>query len=232
MSRFYILATGPSINKIKEKEWEFLKKQNTMGISWFAKYGSFQPKYYYFHESNQRKTMHKILADFKQTFFITTKNHKLPSDAIREKRYQYITHTPFKEAFKGKIWYNDEPEPPASFAKVWAKDFSQQLLGFRGTLIAAMNAASILGADELFLCGVDLRDNRHFYQNEESNLFNDGLKNKGIKLKTHSSAVSFDNIRTVLDCLRWLSKYLTIYVTNKKSLLYKKKILKYRPIIC
>ena len=232
MSRFYVLATGPSINKIKEKEWEFLKTQHTIGISWFAKHPFFQPEYYYFHEGNQRKTMHKLTTKWDKTHFITTKNHKLPPEALQQKRYTYITHTPFCEAFHGKTWYNDQPEPPASFSKVWATKINQPLFGFRGSLIAAMNAAYLFGATEYFLCGVDLRDNRHFYKEEEESSFNESLQEKGIYIKIHSSAISFDNIRTVVDCLGWLNKYIPIYVTNKKSLLYKKGILKYRPIIC
>jgi len=204
-----------------------------MGISWFAKHPFFQPKYFYFHESNQRKTIHRMTERWKSTYFITTKRHKVPIGVVNEDRVQYITHTPFKDAFNGETWYNDQAEPPASFDDVWAKNFDEPLFGFRGSLVAAMNAATILGATEIFLCGVDMRNTKHFYDGEEYSAFDKLLmEEKGIELTTHSSAVSFDNIRTAVDCIEWLSKHIRIYTTSRKSLLYRERILKYRPIIC
>lgn len=230
VNRFYILATGPSINDITNKEWKFLKTQNTMGISWFAK-KNWPTKYFYFHEGHQRKTLHILMKhpNWRNTYFITTKAHKLPEGTI--KRYN-ITHTPWKDAFNGESWYMYQEEPPASFDQVWAKYFDETLFGFRGTLVASLNAAHILGGDEFFLCGVDLLDNKHFYLDEEPSKFNEALEAKGIELKLHSSAISVDNVRTIIDALSWLNNYIKIYVTTKKSLLYKEKILEYRPIIC
>lgn len=227
---FYIMATGPSINDITKEEWQYLKEQNTMGISWFAK-KNFPTKYYYFHEGNQRKTLHQIMTNpgWKRTCFITTKGHKRPAGA---KKVYFIKHTPFKEAFRGKTWLNTEEEPPEPFEKVWAKSFEEPLFGFRGTLMAALNAAYILGGREFILCGVDLNDNSHFYKEEEFSSFNKSLEDKGVKLKKHSSAVTFDGVRTAVDCLQWLSNYINLYVASKKSLLYKKRILPFREIIC
>lgn len=231
--RFYILATGPSINEITRKEWEFLGTQLTMGISWFAKHMFFQPSFLYFHESNQRKIIHTLTRTWKSTYFITTKKHKVPPGVVYEERVQYITHTPFRDAFNGETWYNDQPKPPASFDDVWAKNFDEPLFGFRGSLVAAMNAATILGATEIYLVGVDMRNTKHFYDGEEYSAFDKMLmEEKGIELTTHSSAVSFDNIRTAVDCIAWLSRHIRIYTTNKRSLLYRNRILRYRPIIC
>jgi len=231
--RFYILATGPSINEITRKEWEFLGTQLTVGVSWFAKHPFFQPSFLYFHENNQRKIIHVLTEGWKSTYFITTRKHKVSTGVVNEGRVQFITYTSWIEAFNGETWYNDQAEPPASFKDVWAKSFDEPLFGFRGSLVAAMNAATILGATEIFLCGVDMRNTKHFYEGEEYSAFDKLLmEEKGIELTTHSSAISFDNIRTAVDCIGWLSKHIRIYTTNRESLLYRKRILKYRPIIC
>jgi len=230
--KLYILATGPSVNNITNKEWQFLKNQKTLAISWFVKHPFFEPTYHYFHEYSQKSEMVKYIEKWKNTIFLTTKDHLLPKNAVDEKRYIYIKHTPFKEAFCGKPWLINQPKPPCDFEKVWAQSFDEKLFGFRGTLTAALNAGYILGYREFYLCGVDLWDNSHFYNSEEPSGFNKILQEKGINIDKHSTAVSIDGIRTIVDCLQWLNRYLRIYITNKDSLLVKEKAMEFKSIIC
>lgn len=227
MMKIYILATGPSINDITKKEWQYLKTQITMGVSWFAKHPFFQPTYHYFHEYNQRTKMLQWIEKWNKTVFITTEQHLIPDQAKKEGRYIYIKHTPFKEAFHGKTWKIGEP-PPEPFESVWAKSFDEYLFGFRGSLIAAVNAASVLGATDIYLCGVDLYDRTHFYKKEEPSGFEGELRKKNIDFKIHSTAVEFDGIRGVLDVLEWINSKIRLYTTNKKSLL--NSVLEYRQI--
>jgi len=229
--KLYILATGPSINSITDEEWHFLRKQKTLGISWFAKHPFFEPTYHYFQEYNQRNRMISYINKWNDTIFITTRQHIVPQKALNENRIIYVEHTPFKEAFCGKTWLMTETEPPCSFEEVWAQNFDEKLFGFRGTLTAALNAGYILGYREFYLCGVDLWDNSHFYNSEESSGFNKMLKQRHINIDKHSTAISIDGIRTIVDCLKWLSKYIQLYVVNKNSLLFKEKVLEYRDII-
>ena len=175
--------------------------------------------------------MISYINKWNDTIFITTRQHIVPQKALNENRIIYVEHTPFKEAFCGKTWLMTETEPPCSFEEVWAQNFDEKLFGFRGTLTAALNAGYILGYREFYLCGVDLWDNSHFYNSEEPSGFNKMLKQRHINIDKHSTAISIDGIRTIVDCLKWLSKYIQLYVVNKNSLLFKKKVLEYRDII-
>ena len=234
MNRIFIMATGESINDIKVTEWEKLKKEKTLGISWFLK-KNFETSYYYSHEFD---TQPKKVAEFIKnnnlsthlflgtTHFIGNKSGKIHSPHLVYNEFKNKIKTTeckfydWLETWNGKIWNKNDDLPPCSYEEIWAKTLDQPLCGFRGTLFASLNLSTILGYDEIILCGVDLNNGKHFYEKELSPFEKNILKDYDLKKQNHSTQIEYQNSHGVLSGLKWLSKYLTLKTTSKKSLLY------------
>ena len=129
----------------------------------------------------------------------------------------------------------DKDDPPYGFDDVWATSWDQELFGFRGTLMVAINAATIMGATEVVLCGVDLEDNHHFYSETVDHSGFDSWIQEGTpewdpETGVHSTCVPARGCRGVLDGLRWVSKNINIKCAYKGSLLVDRGILEYKSI--
>ncbi|HPM74291.1 MAG TPA: hypothetical protein PLA71_01050 [Saccharofermentans sp.] len=231
----YVLGTGPSINEITENEWNYLKNQNTFGFSWFFKKG-FAPNWYYTHENDHqperlRKTILENPEKWSRTKVILgkTDNHqiKLPFPNL----YATAVASNHLKAFNGQQWPHQFPEPPISFENFWAKSFERPLCGFRGQLAAVINAAHILGASEIALCGIDLYDNSHFYPDEEGSQHVENLRrimNFDPVKDNHSQMAKLYGSATIVDFVKYISKYITISCCSQRSLL--NEVIKYEPI--
>lgn len=232
MSRIFILATGSSINEFTKEDWEFLRKEKTMGISWFFK-KNFETDFYYSHEYDtqplkiaehitKNKWNTKLILGT-QEYFNKSFIHPIKKPLECFERYKNVIQcqqcmiTNFLNSWANKPWKLTEDSPPMPFPFVWAKSFNQPLFGFRGTLIASINAASVLGFDEIVLCGVDLNNGLHFYESGKSHFEKNFIKDYNPNLHPHSSQLIFQGHRGVLDGLKWINKHIKLKTFTKNE---------------
>jgi hypothetical protein len=241
MSKIFLLATGESINDITDEQWEHIKSHESIGISWFMKKG-FEPTYYYSHENgclpntneNQSEfSIKKIIENnWKTKVYLGTMHHPnkkffriqdTPKIAyLKYKKYLDITECRFSDwltCFDGKSWTINEDKPPLKFEEVWAKNLNEPLFGFRGTMMCALNLCTVLGYDEIILCGVDLKNGLHFYESEMTD-FEKKLTGYDPKKTNHSTQYIYNGVRGVMDIINWIKPNLNIKIISEKSLLY------------
>ena len=237
MNRLFLMATGQSINDIEEQSWERLKKEKTIGISWFFK-KNFETNYYYSHEfdtQSEEIAKYIIKNGWKTELHLGTKEEHNPKFFVENtgpqktfntfknkiicKQYKFSN---FLTSFNGHKWLKSSKCPPIPINECWAKTENETLLGFRGTLISSLNLCSVLGYKEIILCGVDLNNGLHFYDSELSPFEKYTLKNYNPKTSPHSTQIVHENNCGVLDCLKEITKnrLLNIKTSSKKSLLY------------
>jgi hypothetical protein len=230
--KIFLLATGQSINDITEEQWEYIKSHDSIGVSWFYKKG-FETTYYYTHEYDKQPSCvaNNILNNNWKTkvFFGTI---EVSGEKLNYINSSYTTFNSFKDklnceevkfshwlsAWNGKPWLINEDKPPLSFKEIWANEKNDVLFGFRGTMMCALNLCSVLGYDEIILCGVDLKNGLHFYD-EVKSVYSNQFGTDSIKDK-HSTCVDYRGVRPVIDALNWIKPNLNIKVSSKNSLLY------------
>jgi hypothetical protein len=234
MRKIFLLATGESINDITDDQWEHIKSHDSIGISWFMKKG-FEPTYYYSHENdNQSQYLIDVILDkkWKTKVFLGTM-HQPNKKFIRWQQRPKLVYEKYKNnfnitecrfsdwitCFDGKSWTINEDKPPLKFEEVWAKSLNEPLFGFRGTMMCSLNLCTVLGYDEIILCGVDLKNGLHFYESEMTD-FEKNLPGYDPKKTNHSTQYIYNGVRGVMDVLNWIKPNLNIKVLSTKSLLY------------
>jgi len=230
--KIFLLATGQSINDITEEQWEHIKSHDSIGISHFYNKG-FETTYYYTHEYTKQPIIvaEKMLNLKTKVFFGTREFSGLYENKISSSNYAFnnykdklnceeVKFSHWLNAWDGKSWLVNQEKPPLEFNKIWAKSKNDVLFGFRGTMMCALNLCSVLGYDEIILCGVDLKNGLHFYD-EVKSVYSKQFGTDSIKDK-HSTCVEYNGVRPVIDALCWLKDNLNIKVSSKNSLLYER----------
>jgi len=188
---FYIIAGGPSYIDVTEEEWKFLEDKHTITFA-RVPYGSRRTEYYL---SIERDYIDKsVLTYMSKIGNIDTKLLLSIPESLklaRELGFSSVRQI-YKKTFyfmpSRKPWFIDEDKPPHSFQECRAKNFHQPIFRFRGQLTAIINACVILGATDIRLIGVDLNDQRNFYQNYD--ILDSLCKDK----KTVEDYIEFDKI--------------------------------------
>jgi hypothetical protein len=230
--KIFLMATGQSINDITDDQWNHIKSHYSMGISWFYK-KNFETTYYYTHEFDKQPScvadkIHK--SNWKTKVFFGTREYSgnrfslINSSFTTYNTYKDVldcsecSFTHWLNSWNGITWKVNQESPPIDFEKVWARSIEDKLFGFRGTMMCALNLCTVLGYDEIILCGVDLRNGLHFYDDNVS-VLNSQFNTDSIKDK-HSTCVEYRGVRPVIDGLKWISKFVNIKIISDKSLLY------------
>ncbi len=231
MNKIFLLATGASINDITDSQWQHILSYDTMGISWFYK-KNIETKYYYTHECDIQPlcVAEKIYSEKWNTKmylgvreFLGNKYTNIGSSLGVYKNFnnklnlQLCNFSHWLYSWNGLTWTSKMDQPPINFDLVWSKNFESPLFGFRGTMMVALNLCTILGYDEIVLCGVDLYNGLHFYDDNKS-IYNKQFGTDSLK-DQHSTNTEYHGIRPVIDCLEWIKPHLNIKVFSKKSLL-------------
>lgn len=234
MNRIFIFGTGSSINDIKNHQWSKLQRERTLGISWFFK-KEIETDYYYSHEFDSQpiEACESLLRNNYKTKVYLGVDHFIGKNrgviAGPQKAYSEFQNRltikrckfhDWLQTWNGKIWNSNDKLPPCSFDEIWAKTLDQPLCGFRGTLMASINLCTILGYDEIILCGVDLNNGLHFYKSELSPFEKDLLNNYNPDVQNHSTQIEYRGSHGILSGLKWISKYIKLKVATKLSLLY------------
>lgn len=238
MSLFYIFATGPSINDITDDEWGYIKDKETLGISHFPLKGV-KTKYYYSHEYVRDGAI--VLDKMKKDGYTDTRLFLFEPktvDYAKKIGFQHITRIR-----KGQARVPPMHEPYEHFM---AKSIDQPIFRPRGTLAAAINVALILGASEIRLCGVDLNNQEHFYD-EMNDYKKFSEEHKKIEDAKHKNLSGWDRERihstacdreggTALDVIAWINDYMKrsgrrLYCCNHSSMLVTENVLDFKGIM-
>ncbi len=167
---YYIIAAGPSYMDVTEDEWQFLEDKNTLTFARIP-YGSREFKYYM---SIERDYLDRsVLSYMAELGYLNTKLLlSLPQsiDLAKQLGFKYIKRI-IKENFyflpSRRPWFVDEESPPHKFKECRAKSFREPIFRYRGQLSATVNCALLLGATEIRLIGVDLNNQKKFYDYPE-----------------------------------------------------------------
>ena len=269
---FYVMATGTSVNDITDEEWKFLEDKNTVALGAFALSGK-KTKYNYSHEGIILDEL--VLRAMKKNGYLDTVVFLHWIKSIR-----YASNLGFKNiipVMKGTAlikpglgWFMDEEYPTIKLINCLARNFTEPMFRFRGSLSAAINVALILGAQEIRLVGVDLDCMNDFFfdidrwakDDEDRELIQMKLDKHyssitqkiesrpymydGFNPETmHTTAIPYKDksrwgdrqLRGMLDVIWCMDKELKevghrgIYVTSKKSELYKQNKVEYKSIM-
>ena len=172
----YIMATGPSINKITDEEWKFLETQQTLGISKFPITGKKTTAFYSHEGFKWQKGPLDLMAMNGYLDTVLLLDNKESIRYALKLGFKKIYRTVKQSALflpSAKGWFMDEPEPPHRFSVCKAKNLNEPIFRFRGTLPAAINVVLILGATEIRLVGVDLDTYWAFWDVDDRWLTND-----------------------------------------------------------
>lgn len=204
MTLFYIIGAGPSYMDVTEEEWKYLEDKHTLTFT-RVPYGSRKFEYYF---SIERNYLDKSVLEYMEKLGYTDTKLilYLPESIVLAKklgfnRIGWVNKQTFYFMPSRQPWFLDESKPPHKFIKCRAKSFMEPIFRFRGQLTATVNSALILGATEIRLIGVDLNNQKNFYQYE------DILRKVCKDEKTVNDYLEFDRIKHELGVKEELNKY-------------------------
>lgn len=164
----YVIGTGPSINNITDREWEYLKDKETISFGGFP-FSGIETKYYQVWEAQWfDPLMIRIISDNNfNTTLILDMNKGDDLNLAKELGFEIIPTRKNRALFPNGGWFKDEEKPICSLKNVFTTKFSDGLFRFRGSLTTVINASIILGANEIKLLGIDLNSAYDFYDDVE-----------------------------------------------------------------
>ena len=185
----FILGSGPSINKIDDKEWEIIKSKDTWGFNfWFCH--RFIPKTYFLqspistlnnaeHLSALDKLMNEILIEKKKAYKRTTfllrgdgvNNHtfhkSMIGKTVLENDFNYYFLPELIISSKSKI------KPHRLVKAIFLSGFFSNknslspIPKLGSTITEMISLALMVGYKRIILCGIDMNDGGHFYDSNK-----------------------------------------------------------------
>jgi GT2 family glycosyltransferase len=174
----YVLASGPSVLGVSDKEWKHIQKHDSIGFNhWYVH--SFEPTYYDLSyladdqfESKEISMYYRASHKFKNTKYILNK-------AISESNLEYFNDRTYHQVYINHfdLFYKDleaieksKDNEIGKLASYWSKDFfnhfpnyfgellpnSNYIYKARGQLFATVQLCVLLGYTDIRLVGVDL----------------------------------------------------------------------------
>ncbi len=166
--RIYILGSGKSINNITEKQWEDIKKSDSVGFNFWL-YHSFVPKFYCYEEGPDKKrnnTFYKILKDKKENYSEVL--FLLKSIDWCEISYNKIPRN-LSNNYRVCNEINSLGKDKKEFLNFLKMIPMKQLITKRGTVTFLIYLSFLMGYKEIILCGVDLDTTEYFFENQKYN---------------------------------------------------------------
>lgn len=189
LKALFILGSGPSINELNQKDWNFINKHESWGFNfWFCH--DFIPKKYFLQSpiSNLNSPEHLIALDNMMTKMLTDKREKY--DKVKFfLRGDGVNNHEFHETKIGKTFfahgfdYSFLPElivssksripPKKIIRKMYLGGFFSKknklmpIPKFGSTITELISFGLINGYKKIVLCGIDMNDGGHFYDSEK-----------------------------------------------------------------
>lgn len=188
--KLFILGSGPSVNKISELEWKYIKKNESWGFNlWFCH--DFIPNCYFAQTvlksnvdslapSKLDSLLAKMLMDKKEEY--SEVEIYLRGDSINNRTF-YTSNLGkvIKSLYLNKVKHLSEmnvssknPIDPKLLLKevnkcgfFKTKNRNQLIPKFGSTITELISFALIRGHKEIILCGIDMNDGGHFYDSED-----------------------------------------------------------------
>ncbi len=225
----FILGSGPSMNKLTEKQWQHISRHDSFGIN-FSFLLNFVPT---FHSMEDGKN--KWLRNFvEQRFKPYRKDFSKTIWFISEKHTSRFIHPRIIPDFFPE-------EPVGCFYKFpraiglnknrpfTKEDFMNNSIVYRGSLTVALYLIDKIGYKNIVLLGVDLHTSKHFFDNlpEMQNYINKQKSIFGKKERKFEAMIPKGNKRNPINEylhaaneLYFKPKDVSLYIGNKDNLLY------------
>jgi len=186
----YVLASGPSVLEVTDKEWDHIQKHDSIGFNhWYVH--SFEPTYYDLSyladdqfESKEISMYYRASRKFRNTKYILNK-------AISESNLEYFNDRAYHQVYINHfdLFYKDleaieksKDNEIGKLASYWTKDFfnhfnnpfgellpnSNYIYKSRGQLFATIQLCVLLGYTDIRLVGVDLLSPHKFQDQIDS----------------------------------------------------------------
>lgn len=189
----FILGSGPTVNEHTEEEWEHIGNNDSWGFNvWFCH--DFVPSTYIAQalvepKKNSKDTfpystnimLRKMLDDRKEDYINTT--FFIRGDAVNKHKFYKTEFGSKLEGILGRqgalfaempVGSTNKISPSVLLDNLHSLGFFQinrevQIIPkFGSTITELISLALMLGYKEIVLCGIDMNDGGHFYDNEES----------------------------------------------------------------
>jgi len=221
----FVLGSGYSVNKVKEEEWDIIKKHNSIAFNWFCKH-PFEPTYFLIREQANLpsrvargetvKDLIKLTNKYKDTVGII-------SDVRKHTRTSYRYAHDSRMQLPCLVVKDDNSKRFKKIKNMRCDPTKTGLIHGTCTIYNVMHLALFLDYKKIVFVGIDLYDSRYFWL--KKNKTRHTVKKKKKKFKDRHAIAS----RTI----KFIRKFgketvLELYVTNPKSLL--KRAIPYKSI--
>jgi len=248
----FILGSGPSINDISAEEWNEIRKHDSWGFNfWFCH--PFIPTAYFVQSVIRPESDSDIIERLDDLIYTILKDKTKEYEAVNLfLRGDGINHERFHDTKLGRFVMNHEgftrhivPELPVSSKNRIDLDILYSQLKkqgfydthdepwpvpkFGGSITELISLAAILGYKKIVLCGIDMNDGGHFYDQKEyyeKYPFLKELSERNNKANGHVHMNKSIRKFTVKDLILGLNKFVgkefgaEIFTYSKKSRLY------------
>lgn len=238
----FLLGSGASINDLTDKQWQTIDAEDSLGFNFWIIH-DYVPTYYAFefpHDIHDfRKTFYGIFerrADDYQAVPIIMKDLWRTVDDIDMDRIPTSMRDNLYISRDMTIpWNPDEKRSLAQSLRYldWLGYFDTHnriSLNFkqRASLSCYVLFATMLGYDEIVLCGVDLNDSRYFFMEEKSYYESRGVPIPDIEhsddhhdtYTTHDGSLPIDEILFMINDVVLKPRNIDLYIGSKESALY------------
>lgn len=173
----FILGSGPSINSLTDKNWEYIDSKDSWGFNfWFCH--DFIPNYYFL--QSPKKKNHDILMlkifkskskKYKRTNFIIRGDSLNRGFFHKSQIGSFILKSKFNFSFMPELIFGSNYKGKTSqiLSKLHRYKFFENVNGsmpipkFGSTIGELIPLALKLGYKKIVLCGIDMNSSSHFY---------------------------------------------------------------------
>ena len=212
----FILGSGYSINKVKEEEWDIIRKHNSIAFNWFCKH-PFEPTYFLIREQANlpfRRARGESIKDLIKSVNKYKNAALIICDVSSHSKNSYRYRKDKRIKLPYLIVKDDNSKRFKKVKNMRCDPTKKGLIHGTCTIYNVLHLALFLDYKKIVFVGVDLYDSRYFWLKGNKTRHTVKKKNKRCKDR---HAIASRTIRFV----RKLGKDtgLELYVTNPKSLL-------------
>lgn len=175
----FVLASGPSINSLRDQDWDHIRSLDSIGFNTFLVH-QFVPSLYCMQYNAAVATLLSSMSDRFRDVPIIFRGQKMKTDFFREAGLDPADFS------QGLFYLREIPVSSRSSVEPAALYDWFENLGFltkgrvaawtpklRSTLVLMVLFAYQLGYDKVVLCGADMTDASHFWDDPDARLLPD-----------------------------------------------------------